>query len=341
MNKKTTIQDIARELKVTPSTVSRALNDHPRISRDTKEAVQRVATKLNYSPNYVASALRKGTTQLLGLVVPRINRAFFSSVVRGVEEIALNKGYSVIVAQSNEDLNRERDVIKAFLNARVAGIFSSLGKNTTQFDHYLEAQKRGVPIVLFDRTTTAIDASKAVIDDYMGGYMATEHLINQGCQRIVHFTSHQASNIYKERLRGYLDALKDHNIDLDEGLVIPCDLQLEDGIDAVNNVLSKKKYDGIFSTSDYTALGAIKALKAKGKSIPEEVCVIGFSNEPFTEFVEPPLSTVDQFPEDMGKAAAELFFKQIESDSDLSTTYKTMLQPQLIIRKSSNRLDLK
>lgn len=338
LKRKPTIQDIAAKLDITPSTVSRALNNHPRISASTKKAVQRVANEINYRPNFVASALRKGTTQLLGLVVPRIDRAFFSSVIRGVEEIALDKGYSVIVAQSNEDINRERDVIKAFLNARVAGIFCSLGKNTTEFDHYLEAQKQGVPIVLFDRTTTAIDASKAVIDDYLGGYMATEHLIKQGCKRIVHLTSHQVSNIYKERQRGYLDALNDNSVELDDTLVIRCDLQVEDGINTVNNVLANEYYDGVFSASDYAALGIMQALKSKGKSIPQDVCVVGFSNEPFTEFVEPALSTVDQFPEDMGRAAADLFFKQIESDLDLSTTYKTMLQPQLIIRKSSKRL---
>lgn len=341
MNKKTTIQDIARELKITPSTVSRALNNHPRISQDTKKAVQRVADEMNYRPNFVASALRKGTTQLLGLVVPRIDRAFFSSVIRGVEEIALDKGYSVIVAQSNEDLNRERDVIKAFLNARVAGIFCSLGKNTTEFDHYLEAQKQGVPIVLFDRTTTSIDASKAVIDDHLGAYMATEHLIHQGCRKIVHLTSHQVSNIYKERHRGYRDALHDNSIEFDDQLVIRCDLQVEDGMNAVNKLLLTQEYDGIFSASDYAAMGVVRALKKQGKSIPEDVCVVGFSNEPFTEFVEPSLSTVDQFPEDMGRAAADLFFKQIESDSDLSTTYKTMLEPQLVVRKSSNRLNVK
>lgn len=341
LKRKPTIQDIAAKLDITPSTVSRALNNHPRISVDTKKAVQRMASEMNYRPNFVASALRKGTTQLLGLIVPRIDRAFFSSVIRGVEEIALDKGYSVIVAQSNENINRERDVIKAFLNARVAGIFSSLGKNTTEFDHYLDAQKQGIPIVLFDRTTTAIDASKAVIDDYTGGYMATEHLIKQGCRQIAHLTSHQASNIYKERQRGYLEALNDHLIELNENLVVRCDLQVEDGINAVNAVLAKQNYDGIFSASDYSALGAVQALKSQGKSIPGDVCIVGFSNEPFTEFVEPALSTVNQFPEDMGRAAADLFFKQIETKSDLSTTYKTMLQPQLIIRKSSNRLNSK
>ncbi|NBC57630.1 MAG: substrate-binding domain-containing protein [Bacteroidetes bacterium] len=337
MNKKSTIQDIASKLNITPSTVSRALNNHPRISEATKTSVKKTASELNYSPNFVASALRRGTTKLIGLVVPRIDRVFFSSVVRGVEGVALEKGYNVIVAQSNEDLDRERDVIKAFLNARVAGIFCSLGKNTTEFDHYLEAQKQGIPIVMFDRTTTQIDASKAVIDDHLGAFLATEHLIKQGCKNIVHLTSHQLSNIFKERHRGYLDALKEYNIKIKDNLIVKCNLQLEDGINAVDKFLFKKKYDGIFSSSDYAAMGALKALKAKRKSVPDDVCIVGFSNEPFTEFVEPGLSSVEQFPKDMGKAAAELFFNQIESDSDFKTTYKTMLQPKLIVRGSSYR----
>jgi len=337
LNKKPTIQDIARELKVTPSTVSRALNDHPRISVDTKKAVNKVATKLNYQPNHVASALRKGNTNLIGVIVPRIDSAFFSSIIRGVEGIALNKGYNVLVAQSNEDIEREKSVIKSFINARIAGVFVSLGKNTTEFNHYEEAQKLGVPVMQFDRTTSKIDSSQVVIDDYRGGYDATNHLIEMGCKNIVHLTSLQSNNIYKERQRGYIDALVENSIDINESLIIKGDMLQEQGIAAVSNILSKGSYDAIFSSSDYSALGALQVLKEKKIKIPEEVCVVGFSNEKFTDLVEPSLSTVNQFPETMGKTATELFFNQIELNTTDTVPHKIVLQPNLIIRDSSNR----
>ena len=313
--KKTTIHDIAQKLNVTASTVSRALNGNPRISEDTRKAVLKTANDLNYEPNQIASALRSGRTQLIGLLVPNINRAFFSSIVKGVEEVANSLDYRVIVSQSNEQFENEEKAVKAFLNARVDGIIASISKNTEQFDHYNQVLQRGLPLVLFDRTTPLVQTSQVLIDDYQGGYAATEHLIAQGCRKIVHFTTQRQIDIYKERYRGYMDALQDHDIEVDDSLVFRGNLQLEDGREhAMELVRKKDDFDAIFSASDYAAMGAMQVLKEHGYSIPQEVALAGFLNEPFTEFTDPPLTSVNQFPVEMGHTAADLFFSALDSD---------------------------
>lgn len=334
--KKITIHDIAEKLNVTASTVSRALNGNPRISDSTRKAVLKTARDLNYEPNHIASALRSGRTQLIGMLVPTINRAFFSSIVKGVEEVANSLNYRVIVSQSNEVFENEENAVKAFLNARVDGIIASIGKTTENFNHYSQVLERGLPLVLFDRTTPKLQTSQVVIDDYQGAYMATCHLIEQGCSRIVHFTTERKIDIYKERYRGYVNALQDHNIELHENLVFSGSLQLEDGRKHAESLLkSGAKFDAIFSASDYSAMGAMQVLKENGLRIPQDVALVGFLNEPFTSFTDPPLTSVNQFPVEMGQTAAQLFFDTLNSEKEKIVPKKTIIQPELIIRKSS------
>ncbi|MEM0933068.1 MAG: LacI family DNA-binding transcriptional regulator [Bacteroidota bacterium] len=334
--KKTTIHDIAEKLNVTASTVSRALNGNPRISENTRKAVLKTARELNYEPNQIASALRSGRTQLIGMLVPNINRAFFSSIIRGVEEVANSLNYRVIVSQSNEVFDNEENAVKAFLNARVDGIIASIGKNTQHFDHYQQVLERGLPLVLFDRTTPSLQTSQVVIDDYQGAYLATSHLIEQGCSKIVHFTTERKIAIYKERYRGYTNALEDHGIQMDETLVFSGNLQLEDGRSHTKSLMENNKdFDAIFSASDYAAMGAMQVLKENGLKIPEDVALIGFLNEPFTSFTDPPLTSVNQFPIEMGHTAAHLFFNALNSGKKKVVPKKTVLQPELIVRGSS------
>ncbi len=336
-SKKTTIHDIAEKLGITASTVSRALNNNPRISEATKKTVLQMANDLNYQPNNLAAALRKGKSQLIGIVVPRINRSFFSAVVRGIEEVANTLDYRVVVSQSSETVENEIAAVNALLNARVDGIIASLvGEKPEDYVHYENVAKKGVPLVLFDRTTNEIGTSQVVIDDYLGAYMATEHLIEQGCKKIVHFTHHRRVNIYKERYRGYFEALKNYDIAFDESLVCEGNMQLEDGRNAIEQLLKAgKEFDAVFSASDYAVMGAMQVLKEKKKKIPEEVALVGFSNEPFTSFTDPPLTTVNQFPIEIGQAAAELFFEILNSKKEKLIPQKTVLQPELIVRASS------
>ena len=336
--KKVTIHDIARRLNTTASTVSRSLNDNPRISEKTKKRVLKMAKELNYKPNSVASALRSGKTQIIGMLVPKIDRSFFASVIRGVEDVSNELNYHVIISQSNEDYENEKKAIKAFLNSQVDGIVASMSKMTEDFSHFQEVIDNGIPLILFDRTTTQLETRQVAIDDYQGGYAATSHLIDQGCRRIVHFRSFKNLSIGKERYRGYVDALEDHGIALDESLVLRGSSRLEDGRLHAEKLLNDKiQFDAIFSASDFCALGAMQVLKENKIKIPEDVAIVGFSNEPFTSFTEPSISSVDQYPIEMGSTTANLFFEALNSKNKSTVPMRMIIQPQLIIRESSKR----
>lgn len=332
-----TIHDIARTLNITASTVSRALNNNPRISDATKKAVQKVAKQLNYQPNSIAAALRQGKSHIIGVIVPTADRSFFSSVVRGIEEVANKLNYKVIICQSYDVYEKEVQTVEMLAHTQVDGIIASIGKNTEKFEHFRQAQERGIPVILFDRTTEELDVSQVMIDDYLGAYKIVQHLIQQGCRRIAHFTSPKKISIYRERLRGYKDALRDHHIPFDEALVVESNMQLEGGRQSMETLLNlEEKPDAIFSASDYGAMGAMQVLKENGIKIPEEVALAGFSNEPFTSFTDPPLTTVDQLSITMGKFTAEVFFEQLKSENQ-EIKRKTVLPPQIIIRGSSKR----
>ena len=333
---KATIHDIAEKLKITASTVSRALNDNPRISEATKKKVLKIAKQLNYQPNHIASALRSGKSRLIGVIVPTANRNFFSSVIRGIEEIANSLNYKIIISQSYDEFDKEVQTVEALLNARVDGIIASIGKATENFDHFEKIMNKGIPLVLFDRISNELEVSQVVIDDYLGAYQTVDHLIQNGCKRIVHFTSTQRINIYKERKRGYEDALKDHGLTIDPELIVYSNMQLEDGRKKMEEILKKKiSFDGVFSASDYAIMGAMQVLKEHGYKIPEQVKLAGFGNEPFTSFTEPAITTVDQKSIPMGKITAETFFELLNSPNTDTVAKKTILKPELIIRDSS------
>jgi LacI family transcriptional regulator len=335
---KATIHDIAKKLNVTASTVSRALNDHPRISAETKKAVLKIAQKLNYQPNHIAAALRNGRSNIIGIIVPTADRSFFSSVIRGIEEIANTSKYNVMICQTYDSYEKEVGSIEALLNARVDGIIASFAKTTINFEHFLKARDRGIPLILFDRSNDELEVSHVVIDDFLGAYKATEHLIQQGCKRIAHFTNTRKISIYKERLRGYREALQDNKLPFDESLVIESDLQLEDGRQSMTQLLKNKKIpDGIFSASALGILGAMQVLKENNYKIPQDVALVGFSNEAFTSFTEPALSTVEQHSMRIGNSAAEIFLEEISSKNEKFIPQKIVLKPELIIRESSLR----
>jgi LacI family transcriptional regulator len=336
---KSTIHDIARKLNVTASTVSRALNDHPRISAETKKAVLKVAQKLNYQPNLIAAALRNGKSNIIGIIVPTADRSFFSSVIRGIEEIA-NKGkYNVMICQTYDQYDKEVASVEALLNSRVDGIIVSHGKETVNFEHLRKVKEKGIPLILFDRSNDELEVSQVVIDDFLGGFNATEHLITQGCKRIAHFTSTRKISIFKERLRGYKEALSKHGISYDEDLVVASNLQLEDGRESMSRLLSRKNIpDAVFSSSALGAVGAMQVLKERGIRIPKDVALVGFSNETFTSFTEPSLTTVEQHSMRIGNAAAEIFLEEVTAGSTAKfIPQKIVLKPELIIRDSSLR----
>lgn len=335
-----TVHDIARELNVTASTVSRALNDHPRISDSTKKAVLNMAKKLSYQPHRIAAALRKGRSHIIGVIVPTADRNFFASAVRGIEEMANQSNYQVMICQTYEDPHKEAAAIEALLSSRVDGIIASLSKRTENFDHFLKVKNKGIPLIMFDRSNDQLGVSHVVIDDYLASYKAVEHLIEQGCRRIAHFTNFQKINIYKERLRGYKAALEDHGIAYDERLVVASNLQLQDGRESMMKLLDLPEIpDAVFSSSDLGAMGALQVLKEKNIAVPERIALVGFSNEPFTMFSDPPLTSIDQHTKRMGNIASEMFLEEIKaSPIEKFIPKKIVLSPELVVRKSSLKI---
>jgi LacI family transcriptional regulator len=334
-----TIHDIARELNVTASTVSRALKDHPRISEATKKAVLKAAKKLNYQPNHIAAALRNGRSKVIGIIVPTVDRSFFGSIIRGIEEVANKANYNVMICQSHDDYQKEVATVEALLSARVDGIMVSFAKEDENFDHFKKIKDKGIPLVLFDRSFQGLEVSRVVLDDYLGGYQGVEHLIQQGYRRIAHFTSLRKISIYKERLRGYKEALEAHGIPFDNELVAEGNLQYEDGRKAMIQLLElKNRPDAVFSASAYGAIGALEVCKEQGIAVPLEMGIVGFANEAFTYFCDPPITTVDQQSMLIGNAVAEIFLEQINLGPEKFVPKRIVLTPELIVRKSSLRL---
>lgn len=337
--KKVTILDIAKELDITFSTVARALNDHPAISEATKKVVKETAARLNYRRNNVASSLRSGKTNIIGVIVPEFHVTFFSSVVHGIEKVMNENGYNILLYQSNESSEHEISGIKTLLQLQVDGILVSPSSATHDYDAFKEIKNRNIPLIIFDRIMDGLEVPSVHIDDYKGGYIATEHLIQQGYKHIIHLTAVQNIKIFNERLRGYLDALKHYNVDAREELIIKGNFSIDFGKEVIKDLSQRAiNYDAVFALEDYTAMGAMEELKTREIKIPEEVGVIGFSNEAFGELVSPKLSTIDQQTVKMGEEAARLFLKISKKEDDIDTVENIVLEPLLISRESSKRI---
>jgi len=335
-----TIKDIARELGISPSTVSRALKDHPDISPETKKAVNELAEKLNYQPNIVALSLRQSKTNTIGVIIPEIVHFFFSTVISGIEDVAYSAGYNVIITQSNESFSREAINIKALFNSRVDGMLISLSRETKTFDHLEGILAKGVPMVFFDRVYDNGNSSMVIVDDLSGAKEATRHLIEQGCKRIAHLEGPPHLVISKQRLQGFMEAMNEGSMPVDQNLIIPCPLgTIEEGKMATEKLLdSPERPDGIFANSDPVAMGAMQAIKERGLKIPQDIAVIGFSNWFYSSMMDPPLSSVDQPGFEMGQEAAKLLIRHIEvkSKSEIDAPAETkVLKTKLIVRTSS------
>lgn len=335
---KVTIHHIAKELNTTASTVSRALQNNPRISKEMREAVLALAQKLNYQPNSIASSLRRGKGNTIGIIVPLLNRYFFSSIIRGIEDVAYQAGYNVIICQSYDSQEREKSIVEALINGKVDGLMVSLGSGTTDLSHFKLVQSKGLPLIFFDRAPMNMDVHKVEIDDFMGAYKAIEHLISQGCKRIAHFSGPRHVSIYHNRFEGYKSALLKNGLTFDPSLVFDNTITRETGEQAAI-VISKMKVlpDGIFSSGDFSAIGATLKLKKLGIKIPQDIAVVGFSNEPFDDMIEPELSSIDQHSMEIGRNVANLFLTEVKNPVGSSPTKQIILTPDLMIRRSSDR----
>jgi len=331
-----TIIDIAKQLNISPSTVSRALRNHPDINPDTKSKILSVADELRYNPNRLAQSLKSKITKTIGIIVPEIKHEFFSSVISGIEHMGYSSGYSILLTQSNEDYQREIMNTKTLLSHRVDGILVSVSENTVDVDHFKSVMKNKVPLVFFDRVSADLQCATVECDDYHGAFTAVEHLIQRGYKRIAHVAGYEHTSIGKSRLRGYRDALSKHGIPFDPQWVRYGGLNEEDGIKAFESLFGEGKIpDAFFAVNDPVAVGLFMKIKEKGLKIPDDIALVGFSDNSISSLLDPPLTTVRQPAYKMGEMASRVLIDQLESTIEFENTKHLLLETELIIRKST------
>lgn len=337
-----TIKDIALELNVSASTVSRALKDYPGISDETKRKVREVAEKLNYRPNAIALSLRKSRSFTIGVIIPEVVHFFFSTVISGIEEVAFSRGYNVILTQTNEKLKREMSSVETMLSNQIDGFLVSFSKETTDFDHFSKLLNQGYPIVFFDRVPEIPHAISVMVDDFKGAFDATDHLISQGYRNIVHLSGPINLNISRERIRGYKDALIKNGMPVNPANIVECPIGTDTESQKITATILESfstRPDAFFASNDMAAVGAMRACKVAGLKIPEDVGIVGFSNWQFCTMIDPSLSSVSQPGSKMGAKATDILLDLIEKKLDpASITGPVVLETELLIRKSSVRM---
>lgn len=334
--RRATIIDIAKELRISPSTVSRALAGNSRVSELTRQKVHEKSLELGYQPNVVASSLRKGRSDTIGMLVPRINRHFFSHVISAVEEVLNPAGYNLLICQSYERVMKEKQAIQVLFKNRVAGIIMSHSIETVDFEHILQVTRARVPIVQFDRVNRIVPGPCIINDNFTGAYMAVKHLIKNRYTRIAYLTGSLKVNVYQERLRGYQYALDEANLPFDLQLVVENAITRETGFEQALRLIADKKADAFFCAGDFSASGVIQAIVDRGLRVPDDIGVVGFANEPFAEIMSPRLSSVEQNAYDIGLRAAKLLIKII-SENNSGDGIEEVVPVRLLVRESSVR----
>lgn len=337
--KRTTIYDIAQKLNLAASSVSRALSDSNKINAETKALILKTAAEMNYQQNSMASNLRKGNNPTIGIVVPRINQYFFSNVIAGLEEITSEKGYNLVICQSNELHAREVEGVNALVNQNVSCIVISIAAEKGSSDHLQQVLDRNIQLIQFDRVVAGLATFKVLNDNKQAAYEAVTHLIEQGYRRIALLEGPQELSIFRERKEGYIAALEDHGFPILSELMYANAWTKELGAAATARLLDMPNPpDAIFaSTSDFAALGVLEAAGNKGIRIPETLGICGYSNEPFTEITSPSITTVDQFSVEMGRKIGNLYFQEIENFGAEDKIKTVNVRPKLIVRSSTRR----
>lgn len=330
-----TMKDIAREFGVSVATVSRSLNDSPSISPERREAIQKFAQEHSFTPNSIAKDLRNTKIRpikIIGVILPEIVHYYFSTVLDGIEEEASRRGYRVIVAQSHEEYEREVRICQSMYENRVCGIIVSLAKETKRYDHFVELQDKGLPLVFYDRICHGINASRVVVDDYQGVFSAVSYLIETGCRRIAYFGAPMHMEISKNRYNGYKDALLKHGLPVDDSLMYICD-NCEAAEELTPKLLMvEDKPDAFFAVNDDTAIGIVHACNANNVSIPDEVSICGFSDGFRAKASSPRLTTVNQPGRDVGREAVDILLSEVEGILPAHKVNKRIVRTNLVVR---------
>jgi len=333
-----TIKDIARELGISPSTVSRALKDHPDISPSTRQQVKELVEKLKYKPNAIALSLRSRKSNSIALLVPEIVHHFFSSVISGIDDVAQEAGYNVMIFQSNESYEREVAIAQSLASIQVDGLLVSIAKSSMKFGHLTDLINNGVPLVFFDRACDQIDTDRVIVDDFDAAFNAVEYLIQTGCRRIAHFSAPQHLQIGYQRKRGYISALVKNGIEVRDEFIVKCDT-LQEALEITPHIMRlDNPPDAIFTVNDLTASGVLKVLKQLRFRIPEDVSVVGFTNGLVATVTDPALTSVDQHGYELGKRSMAMLLKRMDVLEEDYPAYTEIIPTELVVRESTRPL---
>jgi LacI family transcriptional regulator len=338
--KEVTIYDIASALNISIATVSRALKNDPVVSKPTKKKIFDLATKMGYRTNHFARNLRNQTTNTIGVIMHELNSNFMTSVLAGIEKVTTDAGYDIIIAHSSESFNKEIANAKNLFDKRVDGLIASLSFDTKNLDHFKPFKEKNVPVIFFDRVEQEGNNTVVVIDNDKCGYQATQHLIEQGCKKIVHITASLKRNVYSKRFNGYKAALADYGIPYDDSLLIINDLSESAAIESAMQMLKMDPLpDAAFITNDFVAAVVMRTLKENGITIPGQIAIVGFNNDAICTLVEPALSTINYPGIDVGEVAARNLINHLKGIGNMQNTNTIIIRSNLIIRKSSLKKD--
>lgn len=330
----TSLKDLAAELGISISTVSRALKDHPDISFELKEKIRKLAESRNYTPNPLAMGLLKQQTRMIGVIVPDIVTHFYASIISGIEEVAKEHGYFIVISSSGESVEKERESVENLLKTRVDGFIVCLSQQTSEFNHFQKLTDMEIPLVLFDRVAADLDVPSVTVDGAEAARQITRHFFRNGRRRIAYISGPEHLSISQQRKSGYLAGLKECGLDFDAALLVTCNLNTEEAAMATRRLLKKKPApDAIFGINDTVAFAAMKEIRKHGLKIPADIALVGFTDEFHATVVEPALTSVTHPTQQMGREAARLFFNRIEYGIEYAE--KVVLPTLLVIRDSS------
>ncbi|WP_458985142.1 LacI family DNA-binding transcriptional regulator [Pontibacter sp. CAU 1760] len=337
-----TIKDIAQELGVSVSTVSRALNDHPHISEDTKAKVRELVEKYDYRHNALASSLRNSSSNTIGLILPRLSQHFPSTVATAIQNKLHGYGYNLMICQSNDSPEMERELINALYASRVAGLIVSTTLYTTDFSPFDILAKSRVPLVFYDRVPKDYPAHRVIGDDYAGGYESTLHLLQQGCRRIAHISGPLTCRIYEDRYNGYLAALQEYDVPFDASLVYFHELTKENALKTSEAILAKEVLpDAVFACNDTTAIAVLEVARKRSIRIPDDMLLTGYSNDPRAEIITPAITSVEQFPYEVGEKATNLMMDLLQHKIKQEGSYVSLRTPVRLVKRESSQQGVK
>lgn len=341
MKIKATLKQIAKELHVSVSTVSKALNDSPEISELTKNKIKEYAKLKNYKPNVIGLNLKNRKTKTIGVILPNILNSFFAKIFSGIEKVAESKGYNIITCISNESLEKEINTLDMLSNGTIDGFIVSISEEAQklhEYAHFNEIIKEGTPIVMFDRISDEVDCDKVIVDDFDSAINATQHLINIGCKKIAIFSTIDKLSVSKLRVQGYIEALENNKIKVDQNLMLLTD-STDEFDEKAKDFYKKHKIDGIFALDEHTSIAAMKLSLQNGYKIPENLSIIGFADGAWSRRLTPSLSTVSQHGPEIGEAAAQLLIDRLEEKEENQSPYKTkIIKTELRQRESTRKL---